>query len=245
MLFYNELAPYYDKWVSNDAQVTTLTHFYSEYLSTIDAQTSIIYLGIATGRIALEITKNSSSPIIGIDISKPMLHQCLQNFKNAHLDTRLTLLHQDIRSLHVTSIDNIFILPFRTMVHFISHEEKKALLSSIYNVMKKNETFIFDLDILDVTQAKENNNQPHLSYYDEASGEIFYNQFNFDFEKKRIDVTVYKAIKVGDKLENLTQHHYQSSWIDVEDMRAIIQEVGFTITHSSFENMHQIWIVQK
>ena len=190
MDFYKDFAGYYDKWVFNDSQANTLTDFYSDYLCKIDKKTKIVYLGIATGRIAIEIMKKSSHDIIGIDNSPEMLEQCEKNFTHNNLEDKLTLFEQDILDLSIENSSNIYILPFRTLIHFLSKEDKKECLASVYKSMNEGEVFIFDLDIFDDVQAKKNDKEITVSYYDEENGDVLYNQFEFDFSNQIMNATV-------------------------------------------------------
>ena len=101
MSFYNNFAVFYDRWVSNDPLATNLTEFYSDYISSISSKTNVVYLAIATGRIALEIAKNNSNHIVGIELSQDMIDICKKKFTDYKKEDQLTLLKQDILSLHI------------------------------------------------------------------------------------------------------------------------------------------------
>ena len=165
MSFYNNIAIFYDRWVSNDPLVTSLTEFYSDYISKIRSKTNVVYLGIATGRIALEIAKNNSNHIVGIELSQNMIDICIKKFTDHKKEDQLTLLKQDIFSLHINTKNNFFILPFRTLANFISKNDKIKCLTSIYNNMQAGETFIFDTYIFDKKKAQKYDNKHQLGYH--------------------------------------------------------------------------------
>jgi len=244
MNFYNEIAHSYNKWVQNDSQAINLTKFYHNYLKNTDAQ-NIIYLGIATGRIALELTKDNSLNIIGVDNSPIMLEVCEKYFQKNNLQSRLTLLFQNILSLNIKKNNNIYILPFRTMLSFLSKEDKYTCLKAIYFTMAKGEVFIFDIDIFNESLAKENNGKIFLGYEDIDSGEQIYNEYNYDFKKQLVNIKVYRTTLAEKKLKNISKHNYNISWISNDDIKKIILKVGFTVKDSIFKNEHQIWILEK
>jgi len=244
MNFYNEIAHSYDKWIQNDSQAISLTKFYRNYLKNIDAQ-NIVYLGIATGRIALELTKGNSRNIIGIDNSSIMLEVCKKYFQKNNLQNRLTLLSQNILSLNIKEKNNIYLLPFRTMLSFLSKKDKYICLKSIYSTMSKGEVFIFDIDIFNENLAKKNNGKIFLGYENKNSGEQIYNEYHYDFKEQLVNIKVYRATLVEEKLRNISKHNYNISWISCCDMKKIILEIGFIVKDSIFKNEHQVWILEK
>ena len=244
MNFYNEIAHSYNDWIENDSQANDLTKFYRAYLENIDVK-NIVYLGIATGRIALELTKNSPFHIIGVDSSSVMLEVCQKYFKDNDAQNRLTLLSQDILSLNIQEKNNIYLLPFRTIMHFLTKEDKKNCLKSVYTSMDKGEIFIFDMDIFNEELAKKNDGETFLSYHDERTGKVIYNEYSYDLSKQLANIKLYTAIKDGEKLKNISKHDYTISWIDTKEIKKIILELGFIIKDFRFKNEHQIWILEK
>ena len=243
--FYEAFASFYDAWLSSDPTSDALIKEYTHRIQQEAQDTTIVYLGIATGRIAVELMQNTQHHFIGIDYAKNMLTLAQKRLNEAKLSARCTLLHQDILKLTIASRQNLFILPLRTLGHFISIEDKKSALCSIYKAMKRGEKLIFDMEHFNEANAKVIDGKHQNSYYDEASALVLYNKFSFDFKTQIVNIDVYKARLKEEQLEDLKQFRYQYSWISPSQQRAVLEEVGFKNIELLQDSPYQLWQVVK
>ncbi len=243
--FYNNFVPYYDAWLSSDPTTAPLIEHYKEAILQHDPHTTIIYLGLATGRIAKELLENTPHQFIGIDYSVAMIEHAKKHFQSLHLDKRIQCLHQDILSLTIPTSKNLFLLPLRTLGHFVELKDKKSALRAIYESMAEGEQLIFDMELFNEKRAKEVHAQYMCAHYDEENKRVLYNKFSFDFQTQHIDVDVQHATLQDNTLEDLEKLSYNFSWITPAQTHTLLHELGFKNIHNHQSDTYQLWTVTK
>jgi len=224
--FYDDFSVRYDLWTSSDTYTLELINFYTDYFSKIKQKQTLVELGIGTGNIALEILKNTSHSIIGIDNAKEMLKQCHLKSKARGLDISLTLLEEDITNLQLEELAHYIYLPYRTLCHFVSLDAKQKLFEIIFKNLEVGGSFLFDCDKPNLERMKVIHNKPQLIYTkDEVS---IYQLSKFNFDSQSIHVSVIDANR---KKESANVHKYDFSWIEPEQMQSLLKEVGFSVVN--------------
>ena len=220
--FYDDFSARYDLWTSCDPYTLELIDFYTHYFSSLAQEETLVELGIGTGNIGLEVLKHSAHKLIGVDNSERMLSVCAGKTKSK----RLTLVEADISVYMLKSKVNYIYLPYRTLCHFVSLEEKKKLLENIYNNLEVGGTFIFDCDNPNEERMRLIHNKPQLVYAkDEFS---IYQLSKFDFKKQSMHVSIVDA---NSKKESAEVHKYNFSWIEPAQIKVLLDEVGFKIVN--------------
>lgn len=246
--FYNDIAALYDKWVQHDQQRDKLIAFYSEQLAAIDDSYTMVYLGVATGRLALDFIKRSSKAFIGVDSSKAMLRLAKQRFQDANVMHNVTLIEQDFTCLELAQTKKVLMLPFRTLSHFITTQEQRKLFASLYCMMRTGERFIFDLDHFNEKSITKDSTLPRLLFHEETSGEVIISIYNFSLQEKCVDAKLYHGfMRRNDTtaLDNLRAYTYKSSWISPSAIAALLKDVGFSTVLNDVDAAHQMWVVEK
>src|SRR5213078_3302963 len=117
---YDPIARIYDAW---SRSVTEDVPFYLE-----EARRSggpVVELGVGTGRIAVPIACDGIR-VIGVDSSQAMLEICAERARlaGAALDLRLG----DLREPPVDERVPLVIIPFRSLLHLQTDEERRRAL---------------------------------------------------------------------------------------------------------------------
>jgi len=220
--FYDDFSVRYDLWTSSDSYIIELITFYTQYFSGLSQEHTLFELGIGTGNIGLEVLKTSAHKLIGIDNSKNMLRVCLNKTESK----RLTLIEADISTYKLENKAEYIYLPYRTLCHFISLEQKRELLTTIYNNLEVGGIFLFDCDNPNLERMKSIHNQPQLVYTkDEFS---IYQLSKFNFDRQSIQVNI---IDANSQHESAEVHTYSFSWIEPEQIQSLLKEVGFTVVY--------------
>ncbi len=247
-ILHNKIADIYDYWITGDYTSNDFIEFYNKLTSKINKNIEIVELGIGTGRISLEIVKNQKRKVLGIDHSKEMLNKCQEKINKSCLEDYFELLQMDIRNLKLKNKAHFIMLPFRTIGHFLTIEDKKKLFEKIYDNLNKGGIFVVDHYILDEDWARKHN-EVFIEMYNN-NGLTIYDKYKFDFNLQRLQCTIYEQTKEN-KIEKAS---FNYSWILPSQMKTILLEVGFKIKHIygdfNFNELNetseeQIWIVEK
>lgn len=243
--FYDSFAKKYDEWIKADSYAKDIKQFYSSFFKNYFLKpTQLVEFGIGTGNIALEILCNTKHSILGVDNSLSMLDICKEK-----ITKNIELLEDDIYTLKFTKNKEAIYLPYRTLCHFISSNEKKHIIQNIYNNLKKDGIFVFDLDVMSQRQRIYFHNKPHL-FYQNLNTSV-YHKYDFKSETEAIEVSVFIA---NNKTKDVEIFKYDFSWIEVSQVKQILDEVGFKVLHLygdpckneySSTSDNQIWVVQK
>ena len=247
-ILHNKIADIYDRWIKGDYTSDNFLQFYLKLTSELDKDIEIVELGIGTGRISIEIAKNQNRKIIGIDHSSKMLEECRKNIINTKMEQYIQLIEMDIRTLKLRQKAKFIMLPFRTIGHFLSLDDKKCLFKQIYNNLEVGGTFVVDHYIFDREWA-DNHNDIYIKMY--SDGDItIYDKYKFNFDKQVLHCTIYEEIGTI----KMQKASFNYSWIEPSQMKKILTNVGFKIKHSygdfdfspiDSNSGQQIWIVEK
>lgn len=243
--FYNAFAHLYDHWVMHDAQNQSLLSFYINQINQCDASTTVVYLGVATGRLALEMLQATPHLMIGVDNARHMLRHAKQRFEEAGVSTRVHLMAQDFRALHLEEAHYLYIMPFRTLSHLLTPSAQRHFFQSLFLQMREGERFIFDMDVVHVSQLNADEPALGVHYFNASDGESIVSKFTYDVPAQSVDVTLYHGYHNGQTLEQLSRYTYQNSWITPEQVAAMVTAIGFRIKHSDINATHQCWVIQK
>jgi len=247
-MIYNKIADIYDKWIQGDYTSDSLLDFYLQLTLKLDKNIEIVELGIGTGRISIAIAKEQNRKIIGIDHSKKMLEICKRNIVKNNLEKKIELIQMDIGELKFQKKAKFIMLPFRTIGHFLSLNDKKNIFKQIYDNLEIGGIFVVDHYIFDRDWA-DNHNNIYIKMYSEDDMTI-YDKYKFNFYKQILNCSIYEEI--DDVKIKKTSFDY--SWIEPYQMKQVLIDVGFKIKYSygdfdfnpiSTKSEQQIWVVQK
>lgn len=188
---------------------------------------NILELACGTGNITIPLAKKGYD-IAGIDISESMLDVAL--FKSEKMNVPLVLLEQDIIDLDFDLYDLDCVLCACDGFNYItSTEDLEKIFKKIYELLKKNGVFIFDISsyykiskVLGnnfMGESRENLSYMWTNYYDDSTQLI---DMELDFFVK---------IEVEDDgednlFEKYSERHQQRAYKESEIYR-LLENVGF------------------
>ncbi len=252
---YDTFADIYDVWVEMAPSAHRALPFYVEaYLSSDDP---VVELGVGNGRIALEAARQGKA-IVGVDASAEMLRRCRERAEALGVADRLTLIQADFRDFQLPEPAWLIAIPFHTIGHLVTPEAKREGLRHIYSQLAPGGRLILDHFIFRPEIARQHQ-APSLrtEYTDPQTGHDVLlwvlTRYNFETQAMRI-------LAWTDELDDegvLIRRRYRRlsfSWIEPDQMRALLEEAGFEIEalYGDFDRSpltetspEQVWIVRR
>jgi SAM-dependent methyltransferase len=252
---YDNLVAIYDSWSNADPAAALTLDFYIEISS---SQDHIVELGVGNGRIALEFAKRGKR-VTGVDISGIMIGECEKKARSLGLSQFIQLVRSDIRDFCLAEPAKWIIMPFRTIGHLLSTEDKRDGLRNIYNRLAPGGVLVFDHYVFNEKWARSFHGVPRLMsksvVAETAKTTYVWDTYLYYFDEQRMDCTItLEEVNVDGSV--VTRRHYplNFSWIDPIQVRTLLTEVGFDIldVFGSFrkepmlaESKEQIWVVRR
>jgi SAM-dependent methyltransferase len=255
MVDYDAFAEIYDVWVSRAPICDRNRPFYvEEYLRT---EGPVVELGIGNGRIAIEAARQGK-PILGVDSSSVMLAQCRERAAAAGVTDRITLIEADFRHFTLPEPAALITIPFHTIGHLVTLDDKRAVLRRIHEQLRPGGRFVFDHFVFDPESARAWQS-PRLEseFVDSDAGRDVllwaYVRYNHEAQTMRMlswtDELDAEGVVVRRKYRRLWH-----SWLLPEQSRALLAEAGFAIeaAYGDFDRSPlaedsptQIWIARR
>lgn len=242
---YDGIAGLYELWCLGDECYKPSLNFYLSYLSAMPSP--MLELGIGTGRIAVELLKNNSDLIItGIDSSTKMLSICAEKYKPFLDCKRLHLLQSDFCSekcVFPEEFGTIY-MPFRTIGHVISDENRDSLFRRVFRSLKAGGVFIFDHYVFSREWAEQHNRINRIMY--RSSSLTISDFYEYDFDRR----IMHCSVRVNDK----DVQRFLFRWFEPEEFIVSAENAGFTVRNIlgdfaggtfSRNSEEQIWILEK
>ena len=143
MSAYDRIARLYDPW---SLSVTEDVSFYVERARRSGGP--VVELGVGTGRIAIPIAAEGIR-VIGVDLSEGMLEVAREQAELSGIavgpGAELDLRYGDFRDPPVEETVPLVTIPFRSLLHMQTDEDRRAVLRSVRRMLKPGGTFIFDV----------------------------------------------------------------------------------------------------
>jgi SAM-dependent methyltransferase len=129
-----------------------------------------VELGIGNGRIAIEAARRGK-PVSGVDSSAEMLARCRERADAAGVAPLLTLHQADFRDFALPEPAHLIAIPFHTIGHLVTIEDKRAALRRIHSHLVPGGRLIFDHFVFNPESARRNASPGlHAEYTDAATG---------------------------------------------------------------------------
>jgi SAM-dependent methyltransferase len=203
---YDTIAQLYDPW---SASVVEDVGFYLE-----EARRSggpVVELGVGTGRIAVPIAAEGIR-VIGVDSSRGMLDVCARRAALAGVEVDLRV--GDLRRPPVDERVPLVIVPFRSLLHMHTDEDRRAVLVSVRELLAPGGRFVFDV----FAPGKEDIEQTHDRWLEREPG--IFEKAVWDEDRRTLTLTVR-----GEDAETTMK----VSWLPPEDWRSLLEETGFDV----------------
>ena len=253
---YDAFAEIYDVWAETAPIAGLNLQFYvQEYMR---SPTPVVELGIGNGRIAVEAALQGK-PIVGVDSSRQMLRLCRERAQAAGVAHLLTLVQADFRDFQLPAPAQLITIPFHTIGHLLTLEDKRAGLQHIRTQLAPGGRLIFDTFIFNPEFARAHHNVATLraEYVDPTTGQdvLLWATTHYQFKTQTM-----RVITCTDELDDRgvvarRQYRFLSfSWIEPEQARALLEETGYQIEacYGDFERhafaegaSEQVWVARR
>lgn len=252
---YDDWADIYDIWVES-APVTreNLAFYVREYLNTSGPA---VELGVGNGRILVEAAQQGKA-MTGVDYSAQMLELCRRQAATAGVLDRLTLIQGDFRDFVLPEPAELITIPFHTIGHLVSLEDKRDGLRHIWSQLAPGGRLIFDHFVFDPESVRRHS---HLALRAETTDPttgrdvLLWTINRYDMDAQSIRIIAFTDELDGDGV--LLQRRYRRagfSWIEPEQARALLEGTGYRIEalYGDFqggaftaESPRQVWVARR
>jgi SAM-dependent methyltransferase len=253
---FDAFAEIYDAWVATAANTDRHVPFYLDEFA--KAGGPCVELGVGNGRITIAAAERGID-ITGVDISPAMLDIVRERAKAAGLAASVKLVEADMRSFRLPAPAALVAIPFSTVGHLVSADDKAALFRHVHSQLKPGGRFVFDSFVFDPAFAASNANVVRLraEYADPATGEDVFLWATQLYDKPTQGIRIVAwTDRIGPD-GTVTKRRYcrlAFSWIEPEQTRSLLTTAGFEIEHAwgSFDrtpldekSKTQIWVARK
>lgn len=221
---YENFAYYYDSLMDEQ--------FYLDYYNFINEYAdfkSILELGCGTGEIAIRLAKDNKE-IYATDLSKDMLE--VARLKALDANVNLMLGRVDMTDFKTDKAVDLILCLCDSINYVLSKKKVFQTFKNVYESLKYNGTFIFDVDSLYKMDYILD------GYFEEEDAEDFY----FKWSVKKIALgKVEHFVEIIDKENNehIKEIHLQQTY-SIEEYLAMLKKAGFNDIeyYGEFEKYH-------
>ncbi len=252
---YDSFADIYSVWTDTARSTHANLPFYVDAYAQADGP--VVELGVGDGRIAVQAAARGRL-VIGVDLSSSMLDLCRRRAAQAGVLDRLTLMHADFRSFELDTPAALIALPYHSLGHLLTLEDKRRALIHIFSQLRPGGRFIFD-DFLMTTEliAHMRRVQLRAEYRTAVGADVLLwvtSLVNESAQSIRV-VTWEDELDAEGLLERRRYRRLSLSWLEPSQTRGLLTHAGFTIeacygdfdrTPFSGATAHeQVWVARR
>jgi len=132
---YDAWAPVYDDWARD------MTEDVAHYVQLArEADGPIVELMVGSGRVAIQVVRETGKPVLGIDSSQAMLDVARERSAGLPLELRLG----DVRDLELDEPAALIYVPFRSLLHLHGWHEKRRVFERVAASLRPGGRFAFN-----------------------------------------------------------------------------------------------------
>jgi SAM-dependent methyltransferase len=132
---YDAWAPVYDAWAAE------MTEDVGHYVALArEADGPIVELMVGSGRVAIEVVRQTGKRVLGIDSSPAMLAIARERGEGLPLELRLG----DARDLELDEPAALIYVPFRSLLHLRGWQEKRRVFERVAASLRRGGRFAFN-----------------------------------------------------------------------------------------------------
>jgi SAM-dependent methyltransferase len=223
---YDAWAPDYDAW---SADMTDDVAHYVRLARETDGP--IVELMVGSGRVAIEVVRQTGKPVLGIDSSPAMLEIARERSAGLPLELRLG----DVREFELDEPAALIYVPFRSLLHLQGWHQKRQVFERVARSLQPRGRFAFNAFVFSHTVAarldgttQDNHGVVHTLRYAPADS--------------RIDIT---------RDDGATIHLW---WATKSEWEGLLEVAGFEVEalYGGFqrepytdESMETVWVARK
>lgn len=217
---YKEFAHIYDELINSDIDYKTwaskILCICSEY--GID-RSSYLDLACGTGNLTIEIADKFKG-IWAVDLSSDMLCEAEKKIRDAGIKAKFVC--QDICKLNLNNTFNLITCCLDSSNYILEEENFKKYLLGVYDLLKEDGLFIFDINsYYKLTNVLGNN------IYNYDSEDLVYIWENY-LENDIVEMNLTFFVKEGQVYRRFDEEHSERAYKE-EYIESVIKEIGFEI----------------
>jgi SAM-dependent methyltransferase len=203
---YDRIARLYDPW---SVSVVEDVDFYVD--EAVRSGGPVLELGVGTGRIAVPIAR-AGVRVVGVDSSDGMLTVAREQAGRAGVELDLRL--GDLREPPVDEQFALVVIPFRTLLHMQTDDDRRAALAAVRARLHEGGRFVFDV----FTPGDDDIAETHGRWIEREPG--IFERADWDVDSRTLVLRV-----SGDG----TEAELSLAWLPVERWRELLAEAGFVV----------------
>jgi SAM-dependent methyltransferase len=203
---YDRIARLYDPW---SVSVVEDVDFYVD--EAVRSGGPVLELGVGTGRIAVPIAQ-AGLRVVGVDSSAGMLSVALEHAKRAGVE--LELRFGDLRDPPVDEQFALVVIPFRTLLHMRTDDDRRAALGAARARLREGGRFVFDV----FTPGADDIAATHGRWIEREPG--IFERADWDEESQTL------VLRVSG---NGAEAELELAWLPIERWQELLAEAGFVV----------------
>lgn len=210
---YGEFAKIYDKLINEDIDYDKIANRINEVISKLDIKKEdYLDLACGTGNVSIKICSEFDN-IYLVDLSEDMLSEADEKFRGNN--NYPMIICQDMVNLELNHRFDLITCMLDSTNYLIEDGELQKYFNNIYNHLKEDGIFIFDINsYYKISNILGNN------IYIHNEDNIFYSWEN-EFEDDVVGMFLTFFVKDGDKYEKFEEEHYERGYTEFEIEEAL------------------------
>jgi SAM-dependent methyltransferase len=252
---YDDFADIYDAWCESVPIAAENKTFYVKLMT--DSAGPVVELGVGNGRICIEVARRGGR-VFGVDSSTKILELCCGRAEQAGVADRLTLIHADFRDFELPEPARLITIPFHTIGHLMTREDKLGALRNIHRRLAPGGRFVFDHFIFDPDYPVPPGTaflRAEVTDPETGRDRLIWETSIRDEARQVIDLIVCTE-DLDDNGVVAKRRYLRSSlsWLNPEQSRSLLEETGFEIVSVygdfnraplSDSSPEQVWIARR
>lgn len=252
---YDRFADIYSVWTDTAASARANLAFYVEAYT--EANGPVVELGVGDGRIAVQAAVRGQH-VTGVDLSTAMLDRCRQRADAAGVSDRLTLMQADFRSFQLAEPAALIALPYHSLGHVTTIEEKRAVVERVFAQLRPGGRFLFDDFLMTPATVDHMRGVQLRAKYQSSTGadvRLWVTSI-VDEAAQSIRVVTWEDERSGDEWLSDRRYRYLTlSWLSPSQARQLLTDAGFLVdacygdfdgTPFSESTAHeQVWVARR
>ena len=223
----------YDPWAADyDAWAADMTEDVAHYVSLArEADGPIVELMVGSGRVAIEVVRETGKPVLGIDSSPAMLEVACERSAGLPLELRLG----DVRELELEEPAALIYVPFRSLLHLHGWQEKRQVFQRVAASLRPGGRFAFNAFVFNPAVAAKNDGTTQ-----NQNGIV--HTLRYVAADNRIDITRDDGAKLN--LSWATKSEWEGL-IEVAGLEVEALYGGFEREPYTDDSLEMVWVTRK
>ena len=228
---YDRFADIYRTWSETAASTSANLPFYCDTYAAADGP--VVELGVGDGRIAVEAARRGCR-VVGVDASRAMLALCRERAERAGVADRLRLIEADFRSFQLDEPAALIALPYHSLGHLTTLEDKRSALARIHGQLRPGGRFVVDDFLMTDTLVAHMRQVQLRATYRSPEGEdrLLWVTSLVDETDQQITVVTWEdELDRDGRLDRRRYRRLDLSWLTPDQAGALLEETGFEVEH--------------